>query len=300
MLDRRVERVGRVLHDGDHRHDGRVPRGALLSRAGEVFTVVLLLGGVGAALYTFTLLATVIVEGGLPEAAAAAAPRTYARDHQRSLHHLRLRPHRQHRRAASSSASRRAVRRHRARSRAAAGGDRRRRAGAWRRTPAAKTCLKRVGIERARGLIAAVGTDAENVYAVLSARVHAAGSVHRRPRRNRGRDDQAEARRRRSRDLAVSDRRRADRADGAAAGGRRFRRARDQHRQPRARHGGDSRSQRRRRWRASRFSRPTCGSGSASSSSAFSGRIGGWSSIPSRTRRFEPATSWSCSAGPIR
>jgi voltage-gated potassium channel len=31
--------------------------------------------------------------------------------------------------------------------------------------------LKRVGIARARGFIAAVGTDAENVYAVLSARV---------------------------------------------------------------------------------------------------------------------------------
>jgi voltage-gated potassium channel len=31
--------------------------------------------------------------------------------------------------------------------------------------------LKRVGIERARGLIAAVGTDAENVYTVLSARL---------------------------------------------------------------------------------------------------------------------------------
>src|SRR5580765_8974780 len=31
--------------------------------------------------------------------------------------------------------------------------------------------LNRVGIARARGLIAAVGTDAENVYAVLSARV---------------------------------------------------------------------------------------------------------------------------------
>ena len=31
--------------------------------------------------------------------------------------------------------------------------------------------LKRVGIERARGLIAAVGTDAANVYTVLSARV---------------------------------------------------------------------------------------------------------------------------------
>jgi voltage-gated potassium channel len=31
--------------------------------------------------------------------------------------------------------------------------------------------LKRAGIDRARGLIAAVGTDAENVYTVLSARV---------------------------------------------------------------------------------------------------------------------------------
>lgn len=31
--------------------------------------------------------------------------------------------------------------------------------------------LKRVGIDRARGLVAAVGTDAENVYAVLTARV---------------------------------------------------------------------------------------------------------------------------------
>jgi voltage-gated potassium channel len=31
--------------------------------------------------------------------------------------------------------------------------------------------LKRLGIDRARGLVAAVGTDAENVYAVLTARV---------------------------------------------------------------------------------------------------------------------------------
>jgi voltage-gated potassium channel len=31
--------------------------------------------------------------------------------------------------------------------------------------------LKRVGIDRARGLVAVVGTDAENVYTVLSARV---------------------------------------------------------------------------------------------------------------------------------
>ena len=38
-----------------------------LSRAGQAFTIVLLFAGVGAALYTFTLLATVVVEGGLPQ-----------------------------------------------------------------------------------------------------------------------------------------------------------------------------------------------------------------------------------------
>src|SRR5919197_3506217 len=37
------------------------------TRAGQAFAVVLLVGGVGAALYTFTLLATVVVEGGLPK-----------------------------------------------------------------------------------------------------------------------------------------------------------------------------------------------------------------------------------------
>ena len=40
--------------------------------------------------------------------------------------------------------------------------------------------LMRVGIHRARGLIAAVGTDAENVYTVLRARVLRPGSVHHR------------------------------------------------------------------------------------------------------------------------
>jgi len=35
-----------------------------LSFAGEAFTVVLAMSGVGAALYTFTLVATVVVEGG--------------------------------------------------------------------------------------------------------------------------------------------------------------------------------------------------------------------------------------------
>src|SRR5437762_1649175 len=49
-----------------------------LTRAGQAFTVVLLLVGVGAALYTFTLLATVVVEGGLPK-------RLQRRRHERML-----------------------------------------------------------------------------------------------------------------------------------------------------------------------------------------------------------------------
>jgi hypothetical protein len=37
-----------------------------LSRAGQVFTVALLLGGVGAAFYTFTLIVSIVIERGLP------------------------------------------------------------------------------------------------------------------------------------------------------------------------------------------------------------------------------------------
>src|SRR4051794_5341373 len=38
-----------------------------LSRGGQIFTIGLLFAGISAALYTFTLLATVVVEGGLPK-----------------------------------------------------------------------------------------------------------------------------------------------------------------------------------------------------------------------------------------
>jgi voltage-gated potassium channel len=140
-----------------------------LSRPGQVFTVLLLLGGVGAALYTFTLLATVVVEGGLPK-------RLQRRRHQRMLetlsdhfiicgygrigsivaHQFR----RQH--VPYVVVERDSERVQAAISDGALGVE----ADASR-----EEVLKRVGIDRARGLIAAVGTDAENVYAVLSARV---------------------------------------------------------------------------------------------------------------------------------
>ncbi len=140
-----------------------------LSRLGQVFTVVLLLVGVGAALYTFTLLATVVVEGGLPK-------RLQRRRQQRMLENLSAhfivcgygrigsivahQFRKQH--VPYVVVERNPVRVQAAIEDGALGVE----ADASR-----EEVLKRVGIARARGLIAAVGTDAENVYAVLSARL---------------------------------------------------------------------------------------------------------------------------------
>ena len=140
-----------------------------LSRAGQVFTVALLLSGVGAALYTFTLLATVIVEGGLPK-------RLLRRRQVRMLDTIRdhfiicgygrigsiVAGQFRRQRIPYVVIERSAERLQSAIEDGALGVE----ADASR-----EDVLKRVGIDRARGLIAAVGTDAENVYAVLSARV---------------------------------------------------------------------------------------------------------------------------------
>ena len=140
-----------------------------LSRAGQRFTVVLLLGGVGAALYTFTLLATVVVEGGLPK-------RLQRRRHERMLESIKdhfiicgygrigsIVARQFTRQGVPFVVVERSPERLQAAIEDGALGVE---ADASR-----EDVLKRVGIARARGLIAAVGTDAENVYAVLSARV---------------------------------------------------------------------------------------------------------------------------------
>jgi voltage-gated potassium channel len=140
-----------------------------LSRAGQAFTVVLLLVGVGAALYTFTLLATVVVEGGLPK-------RLQRRRHERMLEtikdHFIICGYGRIGSIVAQQFNRQGVpyvvierdpeRLQNAIDEGALGVE----ADASR-----EDVLKRVGIDRARGLIAAVGSDAENVYAVLSARV---------------------------------------------------------------------------------------------------------------------------------
>jgi len=139
-----------------------------LSRAGQAFTVVLLVAGVGAALYTFTLLATVVVEGGLPK-------RLQRRRQERMLEKIKdhfiicgygrigsiVAEQFRRQRIPYVVVERTAERLQAAMDAGALGVE----ADASR-----EDVLKRVGIERARGLIAVVGTDAENVYAVLTAR----------------------------------------------------------------------------------------------------------------------------------
>jgi len=140
-----------------------------LSRVGEAWTVLVLVAGVGAALYTFTLLATVVVEGGLPK-------RLQRRRQERMLETIKdhfiicgygrigsIVAHQFRRQGIPYVVVERSAERlHAALEEGALGVE---------ADASSEEVLKRVGIDRARGLIAAVGTDAENVYAVLSARV---------------------------------------------------------------------------------------------------------------------------------
>jgi voltage-gated potassium channel len=140
-----------------------------LSFGGQVFTVFLVLGGVGAALYTFSLVGTVVVEGGLPK-------RLQRRKRERMLDaikdHFIVCGYGRIGSIVAGQLRRQkvpyvVVERE---------GDRVQQALedgglAVEADASHEEVLKRVGIDRARGLIAVVGTDAENVYAVLSARV---------------------------------------------------------------------------------------------------------------------------------
>jgi voltage-gated potassium channel len=140
-----------------------------LSQAGQMFTVFIIVSGVGAALYSFTLLAAVVVEGGLPkrfQRRRAARMLETISDHFIICGYGRIG-------SLIASQFRRqkvpyvVVERNAARQQLAIeeGGL------ALEADASREDVLKRVGIARARGLIAAVGTDAENVYTVLSARV---------------------------------------------------------------------------------------------------------------------------------
>jgi voltage-gated potassium channel len=140
-----------------------------LSRAGEVVTVLLLIGGVGAGLYTFTLLAAMVVEGAWTERLKERRRKQMLetiKDHFIICGYGRIG-------STVAQQLRRqnvpyvVIERDQQRLQAAIDDG----ALAIEADASREEVLKRCGIERARGLIAAVGTDAENVYAVLTARV---------------------------------------------------------------------------------------------------------------------------------
>jgi len=140
-----------------------------LSFAGQAFTVILIFGGVGTAFYTATLVVAAVVEGGLHR---RFSQRRFARMLEQLENHFILCGYGRIGAIIAEELERQHVpfivierdpgRSHQVLERG------------WLGVAADSSqedVLRRVGIDRARGLIAAVGTDAENVYTVLTARV---------------------------------------------------------------------------------------------------------------------------------
>jgi voltage-gated potassium channel len=139
-----------------------------LSFSGQVFTVVLIVGGVGTAFYTATLVATLIVEGGLHR---RFEQRRLSRMLQKLTDHFILCGFGRIGSIIAAELKQQGVpfvviERDPQRVREAI-------EHGWEAVEAdasREEVLTRVGLARARGLIAAVGTDAENVFTVLTAR----------------------------------------------------------------------------------------------------------------------------------
>jgi voltage-gated potassium channel len=140
-----------------------------LSPSGQAFTLVLIVVGVSTALYAFSVFAAVVVEGGWPR---YVEQWRYVRMISNLSDHYVICGYGRIGSIVASEFKRQGtpfviVDRQEGRVAQAnelgflaAEGD-----------ASSEETLKRLGIERARGLVAAVGTDAENVYAVLTARV---------------------------------------------------------------------------------------------------------------------------------
>jgi voltage-gated potassium channel len=140
-----------------------------LSAAGQAFTILLIVVGVSTALYTFSTLAAVVVEGGWPkyfEHWRSIRMINHLQDHYVVCGYGRIGSivasefRRQETRFVIVDRNPDKVAEANHRGYLAVEGD-----------ASHEDTLKRLGIARARGLVAAVGTDAENVYAVLTARV---------------------------------------------------------------------------------------------------------------------------------
>jgi voltage-gated potassium channel len=140
-----------------------------MSRTGEVFTSALLLVGVGTAFYTFTLAATIVVDGGLQKRLGRRRVRRMIDD--LDQHFIVCGFGRIGTVIADEFTQQQIpfvlVERDPARVQEAL----ERGMLVVEADASHEETLRKLHIERARGLVAAVGTDAENVYAVLTARV---------------------------------------------------------------------------------------------------------------------------------
>jgi voltage-gated potassium channel len=140
-----------------------------MSRAGEVFTSILLLVGVGTAFYTFTLAATIVVEGGLQKRLGRRRVGHMIDDLEQ--HFIVCGFGRIGTVIADEFSQQQIpfvlVERDPERVQEAL----ERGMLAVEADASDEDTLRKLHIERARGLVAALGTDAENVYAVLTARV---------------------------------------------------------------------------------------------------------------------------------
>jgi voltage-gated potassium channel len=140
-----------------------------MSPAGQAFSLLVLGAGITAALYTFTLLATIVVEGGVPK-------RLRRLRHTRMLEtissHFIICGYGRIGSMVAREFHRQkfpyvVVDRDGSRVQTALEDG----ALAVEADASREDVLQRVGIQRARGLVAVVGTDADNVYAVMSARL---------------------------------------------------------------------------------------------------------------------------------
>lgn len=161
--------MGCVLHDGDDGSDRRLPRSQSLVPRRAVFTVILVFGGVGTALYTFSSMTGLIVEGGWRR---HLEQRRYARMIEQLTDHFIVCGY-----GRIGSIIAEEFRCQKVPFVIVDNQPDRVRRATERGFPAIEAdasreeALKQAGVARARGLVAAVGTDAENVYAILTARV---------------------------------------------------------------------------------------------------------------------------------
>ena len=270
-----------------------VPR----TTAGRIFTVLIILSGVGSALYLFTIGAQLVLEGQLRDVFGRTAMQRRA-DHMNG--HVIVCGYGRFGRAVAEELGRNGAEMVVIDADAAREEELRRLGVPYVIGSAvADDVLEHAGIGRARAIVVATPSDPDNVFITLSAREKNPGHPNPRARRNRGGPAAARAGGRQPDPVGLSQRGHAHGGVDPASVGRRFPRALDAWPPPRHRPRGSAH----RRLAAGSRAAPSArsrrsGRGCAWSRSSETARLSG--SRPSRRRCWRPATSSSSSASAKR